>query len=101
MKNFEHDCDKFLEDLSEEIENIDKNSVLDVDYSDGILNITFEKSGQTYVVNRHSASQKIWFSSPISGADYFEFVDHQNKWLSEKGFEIKEKLFNELKTLIN
>lgn len=101
MINFEDICNKFLEDLFEELEIIDKNSELDIDYSDGILNIIIEKSQKTYVINRHSASQKIWYSSPLSGADYFEFDDHKNQWLSEKGFELKTKLLNELKTLIN
>lgn len=101
MINFEDNCNKFLEDLFEELEKIDKNSELDIDYSDGILNIIVEKTKQTYVINRHSASQKIWYSSPITGADYFEFMSDKNQWLSEKGFEIKSKLLNELKTLIN
>lgn len=101
MINFEDICNKFLEDLFEELEIIDKNSELDIDYSDGILNIIVEKSKQTYVINRHSASQKIWYSSPVSGADYFEFFAEKNQWLSEKGFELKTKLLNELKTLIN
>lgn len=101
MINFEDICNKFLEDLFEELELIDENSMLDIDYSDGILNIIIEKSQQTYVINRHSASQKIWYSSPVSGADYFEFDADKNRWLSEKGFELKTKLLNELKTLIN
>ena len=53
--------------LADFIENNDNNSIFDVEYSDGILNIEIFDTGQIYVINKHSASQKIWFSSPISG----------------------------------
>lgn len=100
MGNFENICNNFLEDLSEEIENFDVNSKFDVDYSDGILNIVVEGTGQTYVINRHSASEKIWYSSPLSGADYFSYDASQEDWFSDKGDLLKTKLFSELKTLI-
>ena len=97
MKNFEHICNDFLENLSEKVENFDINSIFDVDYSDGILNIILEDTGQTYVINRHSASKKIWYSSPLSGADYFSF---QEEWLNDNGDLLTDKLFSELKQLI-
>ncbi|MCE3254928.1 MAG: cyaY [Rickettsiaceae bacterium] len=82
--------------LADIIENSDKNSIFDVEYSDGILNIIAFASGQQYVINKHSASRKIWFSSPISGADYFSYS--QGKWLNDKGLELKTILLDELKT---
>lgn len=94
--NFHNACNSFLEELAQQIENSDKNSKLDVEYSDGILKITVESSSQTYVINRHSASQKIWYSSPISGADYFS-LNENGKWLDAKGEEVGIKLFSELK----
>lgn len=96
-QNFHNNCDAFLEKLSQQIENNDKNSKLDVEYSDGILKIIVEASSQTYVINRHSASQKIWYSSPLSGADYFSFDANSVKWLDSKGEELSQKLFSELK----
>lgn len=100
MADFEFICDNYLEDLSEELENLDKNSDLDIDYSDGILNIIIESNAKTYVINRHSASQKIWYSSPVSGADYFSYDDKKEKFISDKNEELKTKLFKELKELI-
>ena len=85
--------------LADEIENNDPKSLFDVEYADGILNINVFASDQIYVINKHSASQKIWFSSPISGANYFSYIDQ--KWLDDKGREIGEILFNELKTNFN
>ena len=86
MESFEHICNEFLEELSDKIEEFDQNSIFDVDYSDGILNIIDEDTGQTYVINRHSASQKIWYSSPLSGADYFSFDASRKDWINDNGY---------------
>ena len=99
MENFEYICGNFLETLTEQIEDFDKNSIFEVDYSDGILNIILEDTGQTYVINRHSATKKIWYSSPLTGADYFSFDVKKEEWLNDKGDLLSDKLFGELKTL--
>ncbi len=85
--------------LADEIENNDSKSLFDVEYADGILNINVFASDQVYVINKHSASQKIWFSSPISGANYFSYSNQ--KWLDDKGRELRKILLNELKTNFN
>ncbi len=95
-KNFIKFCEPALVKLTEAVEIWDKNSKLDVEYSDGILTIVIEASAETYVINRHSASQKIWYSSPITGADYFSFDEKSEKWLDAKGEELEVKLFSEL-----
>lgn len=99
-KDFIKHCEDSLIKLSEAIEEFDKNLQLDVEYSDGILKIEVEKTKQTYVINKHSASQKIWYSSPISGADYFSFDEIGAKWLDSKGKELSEKLFSELNLIL-
>jgi CyaY protein len=93
--------EKELIGLADEIENNDEKSLFDVEYSDGILNIEIFSSEQIYVINKHSASQKIWFSSPVSGADYFAYDFTSKKWLDGKGNELREILLNELKTNFN
>jgi iron donor protein CyaY len=98
-KDFLELSEKELIKLADEIENKDKNSLFDVEYADGILNIEVFSSSQVYVINKHSASQKIWFSSPISGANYFSLSNE--KWLDDKKRELQEILFNELKTNFN
>ncbi len=89
-----------LTKLADDIEKMDKNSALDIEYSDGILNIVIESTGKTYVINKHSASQKIWYSSPVSGADYFSFDQDSLKWLDANKSELSNKLFTELTQLI-
>lgn len=96
-ENFLTLSEKILISLADEIENNDKNSIFDVEYADGILNIIVFKTGQTYVINKHSASQKIWFSSPLSGASYFSYDEGSKKWLNDKKDELREFLMKELK----
>lgn len=95
-KDFLKFCEDKLIKLCDDIELKDKGAQLDVEYSDGILQIIVEKTGETYVINRHGASQKIWYSSPISGADYFSFDENSKEWLDSKGEELSKKLFSEL-----
>ena len=94
-------CETALIELSEAIENLDKNSKLDVEYSDGILTIVIEATSQTYIINRHAASQKIWYSSPFSGANYFSCDQGSQNWLDSKGERLEEKLFAELAKILN
>ncbi len=95
-KNFLNHCDGTLAKLAEKVEAQDPSAKLDVEYSDGILTIIIEATAQSYVINRHAASQKIWYSSPITGADYFSFDEKSAKWLDSKGDELEEKLLSEL-----
>jgi iron donor protein CyaY len=99
-KDFLKHCETALIKLCTQVEEADKNSQLDVEYSDGILNIIIETTKQTYVINRHGASQKIWYSSPITGANYFSFEENSQKWLDSKSNELEQKLFSELSTIL-
>ncbi|MES2961437.1 MAG: iron donor protein CyaY [Pseudomonadota bacterium] len=100
-KDFLKSCEQTLIELAENLETKDKNSKLDVEYSDGILTIIIEATSQTYIINRHAASQKIWYSSPITGADYFAFDEKSQNWLDSKGEKLEEKLFSELENILN
>ena len=94
--NFLNLCEAALINLCDKVEAFDENSKLEVDYSDGILEIVILATKQTYIINRNSGNQKIWYSSPLTGADYFSFDE---KWLNAKGEELEQKLLNELKKL--
>ena len=100
--NFHNLSDQFLFQLAEQIEKNDKKSALEVEYSEGILEIVILANKKTFVINRNSGNQKIWYSSPFSGADYFSFYgdcDSKNpvgKWINKDGTELTQKLFLEL-----
>jgi len=96
--SFYHLCHQFLSDLAIKIEEFDTNSLLDVDYADGILHIAFGK--QQFVINRNAGNEKIWYSSPISGPDYFAFIVAKNNWYNYNDIDLTTKLFNELKQIL-
>jgi iron donor protein CyaY len=83
---------EYLEDLAEKIENADLKYALDVECSDGVLQISSDKG--VYVVNRHVPSVQIWLSSPFSGANYFTIQG--GKWLSKNDENLEVTLRNEL-----
>ena len=99
-KDFLKFCETALIKLSESIETADKNSKLDVEYSDGILEIVINATKQTYIINRNLGNQKIWYSSPLTGADYFSFDEKSRYWISVKGEELAGKLFLELRQVL-
>jgi len=99
--NFYLECENYLSNLASKIEVFDKNSQMDIDYSEGILKIVIIENKKTYVINRNSGNQKIWYSSPFSGADYFSFDEQTNQWINNKKEELTNKLFNELYQFAN
>jgi iron donor protein CyaY len=100
-KTFYKLCEDSLIKLSEALEAWDKDSKLDVEYSDGILEIVVIATKKTYIINRNSGNQKIWYSSPFSGANYFSFDEKSQSWLDAKGDELRLKLFEELRVSLN
>lgn len=97
-KDFYQYCEQTLSKLFDEVEAFDEDCNFDTDYSDGILKIILP-DGKTYIINRNLGNQKIWFSSPFSGADYFAFNAEKKLWLNDLEIEISNKLFDELKKI--
>ena len=56
----------------------------DVDFEGGILTIELE-DGRQYIVNKHTASQEIWVSSPVSGAAHYAYDVESGTWVSTRG----------------
>jgi iron donor protein CyaY len=98
--DFEVFAENILLKISDNIEDNDDNSIFDIDYLDGILSIRIFATGQKYVINKHRASQKIWFSSPNSGAKYFSYDAKLKEWRDDKD-ELWQYLFDELNKFYN
>ena len=94
--NFLDLSERKLSEIFNFIDDNDQKSVFDVEYSDGILTISYFKDNKTYVINKHAASKKIWFSSPVSGADYFSYHQEKQNWFNKNHQEISQILFSEL-----
>jgi frataxin-like iron-binding protein CyaY len=97
-KDFIKLCEEELIGLAKRIEDNDQESLFDVEYLDGILTIFVTATNQTYVINKHSASKKIWYSSPVTRTDYFSYDSNQRKWFDDQNQELSQKLISELKT---
>jgi frataxin len=64
-------------------EQADINPDIDVEYSDGVMNVTVGDTG-TYVINRQPPSRQIWLSSPISGPKRFDYLESHG-WVYKDG----------------
>lgn len=79
-----------FEDLAEEtlerlFDALDETigDVADVDQEGGMLTVELE-DGRQYVINKHTANQEIWVSSPISGAAHYRFDEEAGTWVSTR-----------------
>lgn len=71
-----------LQYLAEMLENqLDEDN--DIDIQEGFLQITFP-SGHIWLLNRHSPTQEIWLSSPLTGGLHFCFHQDIQRWISTR-----------------
>lgn len=88
--SFETKADEFLSSLSEKL---DEEDSCEVDFSDGVL-IIKARNGE-YAINRHSATETIWYSSPVSNLKYFSLV--KDEFIDRKtGDELTNLLMQDL-----
>jgi frataxin len=55
----------------------------DISYAAGVLTISFPSIG-TWVLNKQTPNQQIWWSSPISGPKRFQYVPQYQSWYLTK-----------------
>ncbi|TKA70331.1 hypothetical protein B0A49_04023 [Cryomyces minteri] len=67
-------ADAYMEEIVARMEELQEGREdLDVEYSAGVLNVTFPPAG-TYVLNKQPPNKQIWLSSPITGPKRFDWV---------------------------
>ncbi|CAK3896878.1 Frataxin, mitochondrial [Lecanosticta acicola] len=67
-------ADEYLDAVHEKAEQLQEGREdVDVEYSSGVMNITFPPNG-TYVLNKQPPNKQIWISSPISGPKRYDWV---------------------------
>ena len=76
-------------------ENVDGSCEL----HEGVLTIDFVSPAKgTFVVNKHTASRQIWYSSPVSQPAYF---DADSGWYSKRlGMGLRSKLALDVEKLV-
>ena len=85
----EKELHKISELVEERSEKIDLDSL---EFNEGVVTIAFNSG--VFVLNKHSASRQIWYSSPVSSPAYFELLggNGQPWWSSRVGMTLREKL---------
>ena len=92
---FEEHCGAMLQQIANTIEESDEKDELDIDYVDGVLTIDFPDERQM-VINRHRPTQKIWLSSPESGASYYEYDEESETWINGEGNDLLTLLADDI-----
>ncbi|KAK0634364.1 hypothetical protein B0T17DRAFT_481586 [Bombardia bombarda] len=68
-------ADEYLERLVSHLEDIqDSREDVDVEYSAGVLTVSFGGNVGTYVINKQPPNKQIWLSSPKSGPKRYDYV---------------------------
>lgn len=85
----EKELHKISELVEERAEKIDLDSL---EFNEGVVTIAFTSG--VFVLNKHSASRQIWYSSPVSSPAYFELLGGNGTpwWSSRVGMTLREKL---------
>ncbi len=91
---FQERAEAFLEMLFEQLEEQDSDGALDIDLQEGILML--EARNKEFIVSKHSPSQQIWLSSPLSGGLHFDPADAGRDWKLKDGRRLSVILSEEL-----
>ncbi|KAK3396755.1 Frataxin-like domain-containing protein [Sordaria brevicollis] len=75
-------ADQYMDRLVTHLEELqDEREDIDVEYSAGVLTVSFDEGVGTYVINKQPPNKQIWLSSPKSGPKRYDYVtlgDGQN-----------------------
>jgi len=72
--DFHNLADAFLERVLAAVEDVqEKRDDIDVDYHDGVMNVTVREA-ETFVLNKQPPNKQIWLSSPVSGPKRYDWV---------------------------
>jgi frataxin len=79
----------FLEEYYDAGEN-DNEEVPEVNYASGVLTIYLPPHG-TYVINKQTPNQQIWWSSPISGPRRYEYDEKTKRWMNSRAVDLSSE----------
>jgi frataxin len=61
----------------------DEEDIPEVNYANGVLTIYLPPHG-TYVINKQTPNQQLWWSSPISGPRRYEYDEKRERWVNSR-----------------
>jgi frataxin-like iron-binding protein CyaY len=99
--SFDLEAIRELTEITDSIEGkIEDLGAESVDLHEGVLAIEFPNG--TFVLNKHSASRQIWFSSPVSPPAYFDLFAEDTRliwWSNRLGSTLRSKLSHDIHSL--
>jgi len=84
-----HAIQDAVEDLIEDNCDTEANSddeIPETNYSSGVLTLSFPPHG-TWVINKQTPNQQLWWSSPLSGPRRYEYVEERERWVYTRVIE--------------
>ena len=75
-----HTIQDAVEDLIEDNYDDDDDSLPEVNYASGVLTLSFPPHG-TWVINKQTPNEQLWWSSPISGPRRYEYIEERERWV--------------------
>lgn len=90
-EDFEILAEKALLELSVKLEEVEE---LEITLSEGVL--TLQAPNGDYAINKHLASQQIWYSSPVSKLKYFIYQNGKFVEKKEGVLELEQALLQDL-----
>ncbi|KAM3134090.1 hypothetical protein pb186bvf_013816 [Paramecium bursaria] len=69
---------------------------LDITYSDGVLYV--DCNGKTFVINRQTPNLQLWYSSPVSGPQRYNYIE--GDWRNQKNQILQQFLIDEIKHIL-
>ncbi len=89
-----------LDNLANALDELDSDGIIEVEYQNDIITITTQQKKQ-FIVNKHSPSNQIWLSSPISGGLHFSYNGTDKNWQTVDGKVLEQVLKHDLKISAN
>lgn len=86
-----HTIQDAVEDMIEDNFDTDTNTggddvLPEVNYASGVLTLSFPPHG-TWVINKQTPNQQLWWSSPLSGPRRYEYVEERERWVYTRVIE--------------
>jgi len=94
-------ADSTLENIQDTLEIFFEDHDIDaeINYASGVLTIHLPANGNTWVLNKQTPNQQIWWSSPISGPRRYEYAlwsqrvgeEQQKRWIFTRFIDHEQK----------
>ena len=88
---FQKQATQTLDAIADAVENT-LGDAYSVDWAGEILTLE-DAQGKQYVLNKHTPTEQLWLSSPVSGA--WHFVWQNDTWVSTRGTTTLDNILEE------